>query len=320
MKRRGFTLIELLVVIAIIAVLIALLLPAVQSAREAARRSQCVNNLKQLGLAIQNYHDVNNVIPPSSNAYNVTVTPRVGPDFSMKARLLPFLEQANIFNALNMSWLTNDPHNDTARVAKIGTFVCPSESNSPTTVDACTNYPNNIGTWYKNNGGMCDGPFHKMTDNSLGGPCSFAKITDGLSNTVIFSEWIQGEINSPRHGKQQIYSGSIPEVATPLPQLQQLCMAAKNIAFTQKGKTWLLQYDNRGGGYSHVMMPNTKSCWFVQDETFRTLVGANSNHSGGVNVAMLDGSVRFVKDSVAPATWWAIATTSGGEIISADSL
>jgi prepilin-type N-terminal cleavage/methylation domain-containing protein/prepilin-type processing-associated H-X9-DG protein len=317
-RVRGFTLIELLVVIAIIGVLIALLLPAVQAAREAARRAQCVNNLKQLGLAIQNYHDINNVIPPSSNAYSAN-PPRIAPDFSLKARLLPFLEQGPVFDALNMSFLAGERQNDTSRATKVAAFLCPSDGNLPTTVDGSASYPNNIGTWYLNNGGMCDGPFHKMTDNAKGAPCSFARVLDGLSNTVIFSEWVMGELGNNRHGTHQVYSGSIPEVATPLPQLQQLCLAAKTIAFNQKGKTWLLQYNNRGGGYSHVMMPNTKSCWFVSDETFRTLVGASSNHPGGVNVALLDGSVKFVKNTISPTTWWAVSTIRGKEAISSDS-
>src|SRR4051812_43436788 len=126
-RRRGFTLIELLVVIAIIAVLIALLLPAVQAAREAARRSQCINNLKQLGLAVMNYESGNGALPPTSWLPGSGK----GNDFSMKARLLPFMEQQAAFNALNMSYYGTDSRNWTVETMTINTFLCPSDGNVP---------------------------------------------------------------------------------------------------------------------------------------------------------------------------------------------
>src|SRR5580698_5239427 len=121
MRRRGFTLIELLVVIAIIAVLIALLLPAVQAAREAARRMQCVNNLKQLGLAVQGYHDVNGALPPHGSNQPVTNMN----DFSMKARILPFMEQQAVWNSFNQSFDFNTAQNSTSGGNTIAGFLCP---------------------------------------------------------------------------------------------------------------------------------------------------------------------------------------------------
>src|SRR5690242_16965713 len=126
MCRRGFTLIELLVVIAIIAVLIALLLPAVQAAREAARRAQCVNNLKQLGIALHNFHDVNSLLPSSDRPSGATPLPRIaGITF-----MLPFMEQANLYNAYNQATNWSSPINSTVVLSKINTLVCPSSPNS----------------------------------------------------------------------------------------------------------------------------------------------------------------------------------------------
>src|SRR3954466_8729198 len=129
MRRRAFTLIELLVVIAIIAVLIALLLPAVQAACEAARRAQCVNNLKQLGLAVMNYADAVGALPPTGLNTPGTATP----DFAMKPRLLPYMEQTAAYNALNFSALFNDAQgmNFTVRCIQVATLVCPSDGNVP---------------------------------------------------------------------------------------------------------------------------------------------------------------------------------------------
>jgi prepilin-type N-terminal cleavage/methylation domain-containing protein/prepilin-type processing-associated H-X9-DG protein len=336
-RRRGFTLIELLVVIAIIAVLIALLLPAVQAAREAARRTQCVNNLKQLGLAIQNYHDINGALPPTSLNSSATVTP----DFALKARLLPFLEQTPAYNALNMGYLYNAVQNFTVRVLQVTAFLCPSDGNIPngtTTVSGLTgqpgyhSYPNNIGTFARNNGNMFDGPTYEL-NASFGGVVSLASITDGTSNTAIFSEFVRGRDIQAADGIFQIYKDTQDpsSTAAPLLQLMTDCLnvplVSQGNALTasdqyQKGADWLNQNCGKGGGYSHIMPPNSRSCYFSDTNASKTytMVGASSYHPGGANVAMLDGSVKFVKSSVSPQTWWAIATKAGGEVISADTL
>ena len=129
-RRSAFTLIELLVVIAIIAVLISLLLPAVQSAREAARRAQCVNNLKQLGLAMHNYHDVNNALPLGRTLQVGTYRP-----FSQQARILGFMEQTNVFNTLNFSLSSYDLSNATGAATSVNSFLCPSDTPAPDPAD-----------------------------------------------------------------------------------------------------------------------------------------------------------------------------------------
>ena len=333
-RARGFTLIELLVVIAIIAVLIPLLLPAVQAAREAARRSQCVNNLKQLGIAIQNYADVNGALPPT--AMNTTVAAGVGQtnDFPLKARLLSFMEQTAAFNALNMAQVHNDAAgtNFPVRTMQINTLLCPSDGNVPigTTTAAGqtkqvgnTSYPNNIGTFARLYGNTYDGPAYEA-GAALGATVTFSALTDGTSNTIMFSEWIKGKNEVTSNGLHQVYRSSDSSASTTvtLLQLAQHCNAAVlTPAYGQKGGEWLDENCPNGGGYSHVMTPNKKACYFSDSSASKTytMVGASSYHSGGVNTGFLDGSVRFIKESIGQNPWWALSTKAGGEVIDASS-
>ena len=190
--RRGFTLVELLVVIAVIGVLIALLLPAVQAAREAARRMQCTNNLKQLALAVMNYESSNGALPPTAVDASLIMN-----DFSMKARILPFLEQQAAYSSLNMTFSAIPNHgtskdvqqtNWTVRTLQINALLCPSDANVPgggatlngnTRVVGYSSYPNNVGTTYSNFNKIIDGPAYLMGNPTYGGTVYLASVTDG---------------------------------------------------------------------------------------------------------------------------------------------
>jgi prepilin-type N-terminal cleavage/methylation domain-containing protein/prepilin-type processing-associated H-X9-DG protein len=344
-RNRAFTLIELLVVIAIIAVLIALLLPAVQAAREAARRSQCVNNLKQLGIALQNYTDSRGSLPPTSGPGPNGVSN----NFSMKVHLLPFMEQTAMYNAINQYFYWNDSTygcpNGTVGTSTINTFICPSDGNNPSQTltyngtakqMAIASYANNIGTCRSFNGGQMDGPAYLLGNTSVGPVITLASVQDGTSNTAIFSEWVKG-VGTSRAGLGQLYMSGVSFSATSPALVNSLGQTLQTISGTcqssttylsspsgyDKGYSYMEHTNGLGGGYSHINTPNKKACWFSTDNAVypsdRSLVGASSYHSGGVNVGFLDGSVHFVKDSVSFQTWGALATRAGGEVIDASS-
>jgi prepilin-type N-terminal cleavage/methylation domain-containing protein/prepilin-type processing-associated H-X9-DG protein len=367
--HRAFTLIELLVVIAIIAVLIALLLPAVQAAREAARRAQCVNNLKQMGLAVHNYLSVQNAFPPLLSNWNVggTATPQAGSGtwpLTWTVTILPFMEQTPMFNALNVSNGAGDPPNTTVTFSKVAAFICPSES---LTSGPWPGVPNGYMSYAANFGGPAsmtawNGMVVPMngsaSSNSQAYPVSPAAgvythsnyapfgtqgITDGTSNTALFSEKLIG-IQNPAtgvitpgniYGKRVIFNSGVGPMtpdsmnATQAQAYVQGCRSVPGTSIAVGTNYWSgACWDGSHLGtlrfvaYNHINTPNGLTCTFGAGEDpgqLLTAITAQSNHSGGVNVAFGDGSVKFIKDSISIPVWWALGSRNLGEVIGSDA-
>ena len=326
--RSGFTLIELLVVIAIIAVLIALLLPAVQAAREAARRAQCTNNLKQLGLALHNYHDVNGTLPMDryNGPFNGVYT--YGLDcYSVHVRLLPYMEQTPLFNTFNFAIDQTDPANSTGVGTAVQSFVCPSDAEgNPPTGWARTSYHANEGPQLCWLWGPSDlyGANTTMPEPNGAFFTNFAyrmaAFTDGLSNTAMMSERLVGDFsNAVVSLRSDLFApGTAPaSIADALAQCR--AIDPTNLSFqglSTSGAAWAW-VNNCETTYQQISTPNTRSCMFPAN--WRIMHGASSQHPGGVNVLFGDGSVHYIKDSIAITTWQALGSRNGGEAVSADS-
>jgi prepilin-type N-terminal cleavage/methylation domain-containing protein/prepilin-type processing-associated H-X9-DG protein len=331
----GFTLIEILAVIFIMGLLMAFLLPAVQQAREAARRIDCANNLKQLGIALNFYVVKTNVVPPIN-------LPRKLPDGSTSSvyyhspfvRMLAEFEQQSLFNAINFTAPPAEPgmlwDNLTVMTTRVSQFLCPSDRLQAIHGYGRVNYRFNIGATPLSSAdravpGALSGPFtvHVVYDT--------ADFTDGLSKTVAASERLQGDWNpSPfrRGGDYQLATIDIRQFAEP----DQALTACSNL---QPG----LRHESRGGeswfimgfhftNYNHCASPNSPvpDCSMydlTEDMHNRTLhqgiFSATSRHPGGVNTLWMDGAVRFVTNGVELRTWRAIATRNGGEVVSHDT-
>jgi prepilin-type N-terminal cleavage/methylation domain-containing protein/prepilin-type processing-associated H-X9-DG protein len=326
-NRMGFTLIELLVVIAIIAVLIALLLPAVQAAREAARRIQCTNNLKQLGLAMHNYHSTLGTFPMGRTGINRPTGSLGYPGDTTGANhrmtwawwIFPYLEQGAVFGAINFNLPYDNLAQTTSLYTKIGGYMCPSDPNSGWINTFTYKFPlyNYVANWgnatYDQAGPVtpADNPFTGLQPPNpvtfQGAPFNLdiavgvQNITDGTSNTLLMSELI-------------------------------VCISDGTVAGTIDHRGAILNDDHNCPMFMAYTTPNsqipdwvTSWCLYPYSQnppcinTTPAYNAARSYHPGGVNSLFCDGSVRFEKNSVNVQTWRALSTTQGSEVVSSDS-
>ncbi len=303
MKRRGFTLIELLVVIAIIAVLIALLLPAVQQAREAARRTQCKNNLKQIGLALHNYHDVHLVFPPSSTSgfgAGVWNYPGTGPSdpaihlHSFASLILPFLEQANIYNTIDYDVSSLDPANQEMAKQVLPFYLCPTYSGRTTSDDPL--YTTTVGydsfaiRNYVAMGAVSvlglSGAVPAEGVMYPGSSTNFGKITDGTTNTIMIAE--------TREEKSSVWiDGTSAAVAARWTDLSSPTFAGNTVSI------------NYTPYFPGGVFPNS-----IGQE-----YGPSSQHEGGAHHLICDGSVHFLSENMDVELYDSLTTRSGGEAV-----
>jgi prepilin-type N-terminal cleavage/methylation domain-containing protein len=332
--RRAFTLIELLVCVAIIAVLIGLLLPAVQYAREAARRAQCQANLRQLGIALAQYESACGVLPFGVGADSDTQISQIASAgnrrYSLHSQLLLYLEQATMFNQLNFYTqpfapdTTGDPNASTAAgpnltVARVSVavFLCPSDfDRMPSRPWGQTNYRScNGGSW---SGRAGDGMFGQSTRIRP------ADVTDGLSNTAAFSERIRGhddfqtvDVNADLFREAAPWTEATFRTWCLELTNAEAATLPRNPAVANSGMNWV-EGNMTWTRYNHLLPPGSKSCanGLTWDGVAMT---ANSRHSHVLGLLLGDGSVRSVKYSVDQRVWRALGTIAGGEVISADS-
>ncbi len=320
LRRSGFTLIELLVVIAIIAVLVALLLPAVQQAREAARRAQCRNNLKQIGLGLANYESTYSALPPA-NTNNLSVL----------ARMLPQMDYVPLFEQIDFNVAYNHANNVTAFNTIVPSFLCPSDTDKlPAAQGGRNNYHGNTGTEivYSLPSTVVGGTNYGLpapngtiiqTSTSatvISTSVRLRDVTDGLSNTAAFSERVKGDGSA---GVSTVDSDTYQPGTYPSTPDQALadCRAVNVSDLTKQGYSnvgapWLQPYHSTTM-YYHTAPPNERSCMFPPG---RIMTTASSRHVGGVHVTLCDGSVRFVGNSVDLGTWRALGSRAGSETTS----
>lgn len=315
--QRGFTLIELLVVIAIIAVLIALLLPAVQQAREAARRSQCQNNLKQLGLALHNYHDIHNTFPPEG-IWGLGSAGSMQPrNYSWIAMILPQMEQSGLYDAIDFTlplWDQLLPNGEKIVAQQIPMLLCPSDGGiddpSQSHDVALTNYAGAEGyDWHPRDASPLGGAFTLMGKVDLG------DLKDGTSNTILVGETMStggyrtGPIRTGGTGVKRMGLGQ--SIARPALLATPFADAHVNAGYPHPDGSGTIS--SHGGTFTtspQFYKPTYIAAWGINAE----FAGPSSEHTGGAQFLYGDGSVRFMSQTVDYWIYLAENTKDGGEV------
>ncbi len=331
-QRRGFTIIELLVVIGIISILAALLLPAVQAAREAARRTRCSNNLRQIGIAIHGYLGTNDVFPPALVGFRAPAEPDYFGNYSQLVRLLPYLEQSPLYDSINFqqstypletlmysalgpSEIAANSTNRTSYQTVLGLFVCPSDGVGEDRPAVSYRGNTGVGSDYEVSAE------HPDSGNGLFpeiGTVRASSVPDGLSHTAAFSERLIGttEVSGDELSRN---SFTLPSFVLNADDLVLACRIGARTGrptFSAGGRWWFWTGRERTL-YNHAQAPNGRvpDCLQGGARPAPGMATARSWHPGGVNLLMGDGAVRFAADTASTATWRGLGSRNGSELI-----